>query len=131
MPESIGLAEFVDQIKRELMRMPDAADSKESQGKRADGEDAAIRLLMLEEVELQIQVAVSHQGNAGLNIQVLQIGGSAKQDNTHTVKVKLQPLLSHDERIKELQRDPRWSQYVSAAVEYTVKGMDANSQLGT
>ena len=92
--------------------------------------DDSAKLLVVEEVNLEIQVAVSRQGNAGLNVQVVQLGGSAKRDDTHTVKVKLAPLLSHEERVKRLQEDPSWNTIVSDSVEYTVKGTGDGSQLG-
>src|SRR5690242_2807233 len=89
------------------------------------------KLLMVEEVNLEITCVASRGGTAGINVYVVQVGGNARRDDTHTVRVKLQPLLSHDERVQELQRTPEWSNYVAAAVEYTVKGIDGDdSQLG-
>jgi len=115
--DPIGLTEFIDRLKRELMQEPADASSP--------------KLLMVEEVTLEIQCVASRAANAGINVYVVQVGGTAKRDDTHIVRVKLQPPLSHDERVQQLQRDPRWSDYVAAAVEYTVKGIDGDdSQLG-
>jgi hypothetical protein len=61
-------------------------------------------------------------------VYVVELGGNVKRDDTHTVKVKLQPLLTHQERIEELKRDPKWIQYVDAAVNNTVKSGNGSSQ---
>ncbi len=118
MADPIGLADFVNLLKQELMQEP--ADT------------SSPKLLVIEEVNLEIQCVVSRGGNAGINVQVIQLGGNAKRDDTHIVRVKLQPLLSHEDRVKHLQSDPRWSKYVAAAVDYTVKGIGDgdDSQLG-
>jgi len=112
MSGSIGLATFIDEVKRELMQ---------------PATDQTDKLLMVEEVELQIQIGISRQGTAGLKVYVVELGGNLKRDDTHTVKVKLQPLLTHQERIEELKRDPKWTRYVEASV-LTVKGGEAASQ---
>jgi NTP-dependent ternary system trypsin peptidase co-occuring protein len=113
----LGLAEFIREIKRELMESEQGADD-------------STKLLVIEDIELDIQVGVSFDGRAGINVQVLQLGGSAKHDDVHTVKVKLQPLLNHQERVQQLQRDPHWSEYVKASTDFTVKGLTTHSNIG-
>ena len=115
MPDSIGLADFIAQVRAELMQ-PEAESVN------------APKLLMVEEVELQIQVGVTRQANGGLNVQVVQLGGSAKRDDVHTVKVRLEPVLNHDQRLAELMKDPRWDNWKKEIVEHTSKGIDGRSQ---
>jgi hypothetical protein len=115
MAESIGLAELVYRIKQELMQPePDGAELP--------------KLLMIEDVELEIQVGVSYEAKGGINVQVVQFGGGAKRNDTHTVRLKLQPVLSHDQRLAEMRRDPRWEQWSKEIVEHTTKGLGADSQ---
>jgi hypothetical protein len=116
MSDSIGLAELLNEVKRELTQ----SDSGQTP-----------KLLMVEEVELQIQIGISRQGSAGLKVYVVELGGNLKRDDTHTVKVKLQPLLTHQERIDELKHDPDWSQYVKDTVKHTVKGSGAETASGS
>jgi hypothetical protein len=85
---------------------------------------------VIEDIELDIQVGVSVDAKAGINVQVLQLGGGAKRDDVHTIKVKLQPLLSHQERVEQLQQDPHWGEYVRASTEYTIKSLPPNSAIG-
>jgi hypothetical protein len=114
--EGLGLAEFIRAVKDELM-------------KSEAGDDALPKLLAIEDIELDIQVGVSVDGKAGINVQVLQLGGGAKRDDVHTVKVKLQPLLSHQERVQQLQRNPDWNSYVEASTNYTMKGLTPGSSM--
>lgn len=120
MSGELGLADFIREVKRELMASEDGAD------------DSA-KLLVIEDIELDIQVGVSFDGKAGINVHVLQLGGSAKRDDVHTVKVKLQPLLSHQERVEQLKQDPQWDDYVRASTEFTIKHLTpiATSQSST
>jgi Trypsin-co-occurring domain 2 len=107
MSEPIGLAEFIDQIKTELMQR---------------ARDSSAKLFVVEEVNLEIQCVVSRGASAGINVvQVVQLGGNAKRDDTHTVRVKLQPLLSHEDRVNLLRQDPRWTSYEVAARDFMVK----------
>lgn len=115
MAQTIGLADFIEQVKQELMRSP--------------SDDADVpRLLMVEDVDLEIQVAVSYEAKGGLNVQVVQFSGSGKRNDTHTVHVRLQPVLSHEQRLTELQKDPRWPQWSKEVVNHTVKGTGCGSQ---
>jgi hypothetical protein len=111
--ESIGLADFIEQIKKELMR-PEASVK--------DGRDP-VKLLIVEEAELQIQLGVTREAQGGLNVQVIQLGAKGSSSDVHTVKVRLQPLLTHDERVALLKVDPRWPMYAQAALDHTVKSI--------
>ena len=52
-------------------------------------------------------VTVSREGQAGINIQVLNVGGGASREDAQTVRVTLKPLRSREELIADLkERDP-------------------------
>lgn len=117
MSGELGLAEFIREVKRELTASE-------------QGGDGSAKLLVIEEIELDIQVGVSVDAKAGINVQVLQLGGGAKRDDVHTIKVKLQPLLSHQERVDQLRQDPHWADYVKASADFTIKSLTPNSAIG-
>jgi hypothetical protein len=109
MAGDLGLAEFLGQIKQELLR----EDS---------GNGAEVPLLMLDDVEVEVRVTVTKEGKAGVNIQVVQVGGDAKLENVHTVRLHLSPLLGRDERLEELRRAGHWEAIVKQQVRGTTKG---------
>ena len=114
MADSIGLADFLYRIKQELMQAdPDGAELP--------------RLLMIEDVEVEIQVGVTREASGGIDVQVVKLGGGAKREDTHTVRVKLQPILSHDQRLAELRRDPRWEQWSRDIVDHTTKSASGST----
>jgi len=83
MSGSIGLAEFIAQVRQELLEQP-------------DGEVTPI--FMLDEVQLEVQIVASKDVQGGLNVQVLSLGGKASRTNTHTVRIRMSPILDRDER---------------------------------
>ncbi len=90
----IGLTELIYQVKRELL----SAESRQND---------PVPLFAVDEIELELAVKVSREGQAGVNIQVLNVGGGASRENAQTVKVTLKPLRSREELIADLKaRDP-------------------------
>lgn len=108
--KSIGLSELIDQVRYELLEKPDSADKTP--------------LLSVEDVELDISVTVTKKGEGGLNIQVVALGAGVERTQVHTVRVRLLPLLSHEERLAELKTDPRWDKIVSQQKEALLKGLE-------
>jgi hypothetical protein len=82
----IGLAELIEQIKRELL-------STEIHS------EADIPLFSVDDLTLEINVTVRKEGKGGLKIYVAEIGGGVSRDDVQKVKVTLTPLLSRQERI--------------------------------
>lgn len=88
---SIGLAEFIQQVKQDLLSV-------------APGKDKDAPFLFVESVELELQVTVKRTAKAGtkggIKINVLGNGGEAGaeaggefgRDDVHKVTVKLSPL---------------------------------------
>lgn len=96
----IGLAELIEQVKRELLT---PAVDKETD----------IPLLSVEEVELELQVTLKKEGKGGIKIYVLELGGGGSRDDVQKVKVKLSPIINketllslyrkrHPERLEKL-----------------------------
>jgi hypothetical protein len=112
MTTQIGLAEYIYQVKRELMQ-PE------------EGVVDPVPLLAIEEVELDIAVTVSIEAKAGLKVYVVELGGGGDRSDAHSVHVKLAPLLSPEERMSKLSQDPRWAEIVTQQMEYTLKGRSA------
>lgn len=93
-PKSIGLTELIYQVKRELL-------SSESR------QNDPVPLFVVDEIELEVAITVSREGQAGINIQVFSLGGGASRADAQTVRVKLKPLRTREELIADLQkRDP-------------------------
>jgi len=93
-PKPIGLTELIYQVKRELLS---------SENRQND----PVPLFAVDEIELELAVTVSREGEAGINIQVLNVGGGASRENTQTVRVTLKPLRTREEMIADLKaRDP-------------------------
>jgi hypothetical protein len=93
-PKPIGLTELIYQVKQELL-------STESR------QNDPVPLFAVDEIELELAVKVSREGEAGINIQVLSVGGGASRENAQTVRVTLKPLRTREELIADLKaRDP-------------------------
>jgi hypothetical protein len=108
---TIGLAELIEQVKRELL-----APSLEG--------ETDIPLLSVDEVELELQVTVKKDVKGGIKIYVLELGGGGSRDDVQKVKVKLSPIVNkeillglykkrHPERLNEL---------VEKSMDGTLKG---------
>jgi hypothetical protein len=107
---SIGLSELINQVKKELLEKSDSLDQ--------------IPLLSVEDVELEISVTVSKEGEGGINIQVVELGAGITHTQVHTVRVRLSPLLSKEERLADLKTDSRWEKIVSQQKESLLKGLE-------
>jgi hypothetical protein len=93
-PKPIGLTELIYQVKRELL----TAESRQND---------PVPLFAVDEIELELAFTVSREGQAGINIQVLNVGGGASREDAQTVRVTLKPLRSREELIADLKaRDP-------------------------
>jgi hypothetical protein len=115
-PKPIGLNELIYQVKRELL-------NPESR------EDDPVPLFTVDEIELEVAVTISREGQAGINIQVLNVGGGASREDAQTVRVKLKPLLSREELIAVLRkRDPSLFEAVSEESQSLLKGAELSGQ---
>lgn len=132
--ESIGLAEFIEQVKQDLLSV-------------APGKEKEAPFLFVESVELELQVTVKKTGKTGakgsIKIEVLgsggeigvDAGGEVGRDDVQKVKIKLSPLFDKEYLIKTY-KDLYPEQVMPAlnkSMEAFVKGdeeSDLNDDLG-
>jgi hypothetical protein len=115
MAESIGLAEFIAEVKRELMEpLPGGVDP--------------VPLLSVEDINVECKVTLTKQGKAGIHIHVIELGGTAGRDDVHTVTVKLSPLVSREQRLALLSQRGQLKAIEDAAVTNMVKGATGNER---
>jgi hypothetical protein len=108
MAKSIGLAQFIAEVKRELMEpLPDGVDR--------------VPLLGVEEINVECKVTLSKQGKAGVNIQVIELGGSTGRDDVQTVSVKLVPLVSRERRLALLDEQGKTPAVEQASLDGMLK----------
>jgi len=107
---SIGLAELIEQVKRELL----APSSGETD----------IPLLSVDEVELELQVTVKKEAKGGIKIYVLELGGGGSRDDVQKVKVKLSPIVSKETLLSlyKKRHPERLSELVDTSFEGIFKG---------
>ncbi len=118
MSNEIGLAEFIQQVKRELLTTyPDNENDTP--------------LLSVDSVELELQVTVKKEGGGGVKINVLQFGGGevsgkVSRDDVQKVKVKLSPLVSKEYLLKAYyQKNPeKWEKLLDTSLLGVLKGND-------
>lgn len=120
MSQSIGLTELIQQVKQDLMAT-------------LPGESADAPILFVESVELELKVAVRHEGKTGIKIDVLAIGGAdvgagVSQDKTHTVKIKLSPLFDKEKLMEFYQtlHSDQVPSSVKRSLDALLKGTDSN-----
>ncbi|MBW4547694.1 MAG: hypothetical protein KME25_25115 [Symplocastrum torsivum CPER-KK1] len=117
---SIGLAEFIQQVKQDLLSV-------------APSKDKDAPFLFVESVELELQVSVKRTSKAGakggIKINVLGTGaeagvdaaGELGRDDVHKVKVKLSPLFDK-ERLMEFYQTLH-SDKVPTTVKSSLEGL--------
>lgn len=119
-PQSIGLAELIQQVKKELLST-------------VPGQSSDAPILFVESVELELQVTVSREGTGGVKIDVLsfgggELGGNLKREDVHTVKVSLSPLFDK-ERLMEFYQTLHPDQVptsVKQSLDALLKGEEGN-----
>jgi hypothetical protein len=112
----IGLVELVNELKRELLSLE--TDAQEN-----------VPLFSVDQVELELQVAVTKEAGGGLLIHVIQLGGRVERQDVQTVKVTLSPLLEKQERLQYLraQHPEDWQKLQEVQIQATFKGQSQQS----
>lgn len=118
MSSEIGLAELIQQVKKELLTVhPDSENDTP--------------LLSIDSVELELQVTVKKEGGGGIKINVLQFGGGeisgkVNRDDVQKVTVKLSPLVSKEALINTYgkQNPEKYQQFVDQTLTGILKGSD-------
>jgi hypothetical protein len=111
MAQDISLQSLIEKVKDELL---------------APAGGPGYPIFFVEQVELELQVAVTHAGEAGLQISVLQLGGveaggSVTRERGHTVKITLSPILSREEQRRLLEEDGRMWDGVRRATQAALR----------
>jgi hypothetical protein len=121
MTKELTLQELINEVKRDLFS-PYAGTDK--QGK------IAYPLFFVDRVELDLEVELTYDAEAGLKITIPQVvegtvtGGQGKT-KTHTVKVSLSPILSREEQRALLEQDERMMTGIRSASTMALrKGVD-------
>ena len=125
MPDnSIGLAELIEQVKRELLST-------------APGQTKDAPVLFVNSVELELQVTVKREGKGGVKVNVVsvggaELGGTVSRDDVHKVKVTLSPLFDK-ERLMEFYQTLHSDQVpstVKKSLDALFKGNDDDVDAG-
>ncbi|MDZ8138251.1 MAG: trypco2 family protein [Nostoc sp. DedQUE04] len=116
----IGLAELIQQVKRELLTtyLNDETPSH----------DTDIPVFSVDSVELELQVTLKKEGKGGVKIYVLELGGGSSRDDVQKVKLTLSPLLKKEQLLgiyKKLYPE-RWQEFLETSVEALTKGNEGN-----
>jgi len=111
MAQDISLQALIEKVKDELL---------------APTGGPGYPIFFVDKVELELQVAVTHEKEAGLKISVLQLGGveaggTTTRERGHTIKVTLSPILSREEQRKLLEEDPRMLEGVQRATQAALR----------
>jgi hypothetical protein len=112
----IGLAELIEQVKQELLSTQ--MDAKET-----------VPLFSVDEVSLELKLAVRKEGKAGLQIHVVELGAGVGRDDVQTVKVTLSPLISKEDRVRlfKTRYPERWQALEETSIEAALKGSESES----
>lgn len=89
--ESIGLIELLERLKADLLSAP--------------ADDAP--MFSIDEVKLELKVAVTRSAEGGIHVYVVQLGASGKRDDVQTVTVTLTPWLNKKKRLKSMPAERR------------------------
>lgn len=116
---SIGLAELIEQVKRELLTT-------------SLNNETDVPFLSVDSVELELQVTVKREGKTGIKIYVLEAGGGVGRDDVQKVKVTLSPLLSKEKLVEDYQsRHPdQMKKLADKSLRALLKNVEDGSSLG-
>lgn len=111
MPQDISLQTLIEKVKDELL---------------APTGGPGYPIFLVDKIELELQVIVTYEVEAGLKVSVLQlggaeVGGSGTDERGHTIKVTLSPILSREEQRKLLEEDQRMWDGVRRATQAALR----------
>jgi hypothetical protein len=108
MAGEIGLQELVHQVKKELF---------------AHSPDDPVPVFYVEGVDLELGVKFQREGQAGIRVYVVDIGGGVGHEQAQKVSVRLRPLYSREEMRRFVEQDPVLGpQLRQAAAQVALKG---------
>ncbi len=103
MTDELTLQTLIEKVKEDLF--------SPYKGAKLEGK-SVYPLFLVDEVELELTVTISYSNEAGLKVNILQtveagVTGGAEAGQTHTIKVKMSPILSREELRELLDDDTR------------------------
>ncbi|GEM_PF-2978761 len=93
MSKSIGLSEFINRVRHDLLSSA-----------RHETPDP---LFAITDIEIEIGVQVERGVNGGIDLHVVQMGADRSTSDTHVVRMRLTPLVSLDELRASLSEEQR------------------------
>lgn len=115
MPEEnlIGLAELIKQVKQDLMST-------------SLNQTSEVPLFGIDSVELELQVTIKNEGNAGIKFYVVNLSGSESQDDVQRIKVSLSPLLNKEQLLNLYKKryPEKWQEFLTTNSDTLLKGSD-------
>lgn len=106
MTKRITLNHLIEQIRQDLLTPP-----------RATSSDDLYPFLFVDEIELEVTVTISSDKSAGGKLTVYVVegdaSGSTSNEQSHTVRLKLSPLIEKPEMASILKKDERlWEKII-------------------
>jgi hypothetical protein len=90
--ENYSLQSVISQIKHELLS---ATNSPE------------YPLFLVEKLEIEVAISIKAEGNGGIKIQVIELGGNISREQCNKITITLSPILSREEQRELITKDPR------------------------
>lgn len=106
MDSEVTLQQLIDQVKKELIPKFDEPNKP---------------LFLVEKVEIQVAVKITHEGNGGINLQVINIGGGVSKDFSNTITISLTPIIP-PEQLRQLLDSELMRQVTRETKRRLVKG---------
>jgi hypothetical protein len=85
-----------------------------------------VPLFAVEEIQIEVAVAVSRSGAGGINIQVFSLDAGVSKEDTQTVRVTLRPLHTGEKWNSGLRtRDPEKYDQIAKESEKILEGLES------
>jgi hypothetical protein len=86
-----------------------------------------VPLFAVEEIQIEVAVAVSRSGAGGINIQVFSLGAGVSKEDTQTVFMTLRPFHTGEKWISGLRtRDPEKYDQIAKESEKILEGLESS-----
>ena len=122
MSEELSLQTLIDKVKTDLFA---PLEGTEKEGK------VVYPVFLVDEVELELALNIKYSTEGGIKVTIPQVvegsvGAGHEAGQSHTIKIKLSPILTRDEMRGQMQADERlWK----GVMEASALGMRRGSKL--
>jgi len=97
--KGIGVTEILDKLKNEFSAIEKASEKMQ----KGYGFD-------VEEIELELQFAVTKGGKAGVNLMIVEAGGKYDKQEIQTIRIKLNPYKLEEESTGKAKNYEDWKE---------------------